>query len=248
MPQVADGLPTFTGVFAALIAAVNSRIPEIGALLLKRIRVAHHTLALELLHRLLENPSDDGVQLAVAFLTDCGVVLQDLSPRALAAAFDRLRDAKFGGHPAIRPELDLLQDDQQITNDVSLEDHVDPELGRNVFKFDPDFAIHESQEEEEEETSTGSESESDESGEEVEEDLKIKDRTETDAVELRRTIYLTIMNSARLEELGHKLLSLNIEPGQEIEICRMLVEASAQEKSYNRMYGLLGQQLSIKLR
>ncbi|CAI0542839.1 unnamed protein product [Linum tenue] len=302
--------PCFTDVFAAVIAVVNSRIPEIGELLLKRIvwqlnkslrcndkprllalakfvahlvnqRVAHHTLALELLHRLLENPSDDGVELAVAFLTECGALLHDLSPRGLAACFDRLRDvlhegeidkrvqflieglfairkANFRGYPAIRPELDLLEDDQQITHDVSLDDSgVDPELGRNVFKFDPDYALHESQfeakkksilgdqdeEEEEEETSTGSESESDES--EEEDDLEIKDKTETEAVELRRTIYLTIMNSLRFEELGHKLLSLNIAPGQELEICRMLVEACAQEKTYNRIYGLVAQRLSM---
>ncbi|CAI0629294.1 unnamed protein product [Linum tenue] len=224
--------PCFTDVFAAVIAVVNSRIPEIGELLLKRIvwqlnkslrcndkprllalakfvahlvnqRVAHHTLALELLHRLLENPSDDGVELAVAFLTECGALLHDLSPRGLAACFDRLRDvlhegeidkrvqflieglfairkANFRGYPAIRPELDLLEDDQQITHDVSLDDSgVDPE------------------------------------------------------------------NSLRFEELGHKLLSLNIAPGQELEICRMLVEACAQEKTYNRIYGLVAQRLSM---
>ncbi|CAL1388120.1 unnamed protein product [Linum trigynum] len=60
-------------------------------------RVAHHTLALELLHRLLENPSDDGVELAVAFLTECGALLHDLSPRGLAACFDRLRDVLHEG-------------------------------------------------------------------------------------------------------------------------------------------------------
>lgn len=37
--------------------------------------------------------------------------------------------------------------------------------------------------------------------------------TETDVVNLRRTIYLTIMSSLDFEEAGHKLLRIKINPG-----------------------------------
>jgi pre-mRNA-splicing factor CWC22 len=52
--------------------------------------------------------------------------------------------------------------------------------------------------------------------EEEEERMKIKDETETNLVNLRRTIYLTIMSSVDFEEAGHKLLKIKLEPGQEV--------------------------------
>lgn len=58
----------------------------------------------------------------------------------------------------------------------------------------------------------------DESDEEDEEQMKIKDETETNLVNLRRTIYLTIMSSVDFEEAGHKLLKIKLESGQEVGI------------------------------
>lgn len=63
----------------------------------------------------------------------------------------------------------------------------------------------------------GSDVEDDEeSGEEDDETMKITDETETNLVNLRRTIYLTIMSSVDFEEAGHKLLKIKLEPGQEV--------------------------------
>ena len=58
--------------------------------------------------------------------------------------------------------------------------------------------------------------EDDESDEEDEEQMKIKDETETNLINLRRTIYLTIMSSVDFEEAGHKVLKIKLEPGQEV--------------------------------
>lgn len=44
----------------------------------------------------------------------------------------------------------------------------------------------------------------------------IQDRTETNLVNLRRVIYLTIMNSLTYEEAVHKLMKVNIQEGQEV--------------------------------
>jgi len=46
-------------------------------------QVAHEIIALELLTVLLEKPSDDSVEVAVGFVTECGSILQDLSPKGL---------------------------------------------------------------------------------------------------------------------------------------------------------------------
>lgn len=46
-------------------------------------QVAHEIIALELLTILLENPTDDSVEVAVGFVKECGSILQDLSPKGL---------------------------------------------------------------------------------------------------------------------------------------------------------------------
>ena len=57
----------------------------------------------------------------------------------------------------------------------------------------------------------------------VEEKEGIEDRTETNLVNLRRVIYLTIMNALNYEEAVHKLLKVQIKEGQEVR--RLLFDA-----------------------
>lgn len=102
----------------------------------------------------------------------------------------------------------------------------------DIFKPDPNFLENErkyeelkkailgeeSEEEGESDAESEDEDEDDESDEEDEEQMKIKDETETNLINLRRTIYLTIMSSVDFEEAGHKLLKIKLEPGQEVGI------------------------------
>ncbi|XP_009765163.2 uncharacterized protein [Nicotiana sylvestris] len=303
--------PGFTDVFAALVAVVNTKFPEVGDLLLRRIilqlqraykrndkpqllaavkfiahlvnqQIVHELIALELLTVLLEKPTDDSVEVAVGFVTECGSMLQDLCPRGLHGIFERfrgilhegeidkrvqflieslfaLRKAKFQGYPAVRPELDLVEQEDQLTHEVSLSDTIDPEITLDIFKPDPNFLENErkyeelkkailgeeSEEEGESDAESEDEDEDDESDEEDEEQMKIKDETETNLINLRRTIYLTIMSSVDFEEAGHKLLKIKLEPGQEMELCIMLLECCSQERTYLRYYGLLGQRFCM---
>ena len=55
----------------------------------------------------------------------------------------------------------------------------------------------------------------------------IEDRTETNLVNLRRVIYLTIMNALNYEEAVHKLLKVQIKEGQEVRVIVSLVLSSA---------------------
>ncbi|XP_068339511.1 uncharacterized protein [Pyrus communis] len=307
--------PGFTDVFAALVAVVNTKFPEVGELLLRRIvlqlkrafkrndkpqllaavkfiahlvnqQVAHEIIALELLTVLLENPTDDSVEVAVGFVTECGSLLQDLSPKGLHGIFERfrgilhegeidkrvqylienlfaIRKAKFQGHPAVRPELDLVEQEDQLTHEISLEEEIDSEVTLDLFKADPNFLENEKRYEELKKTILGEDSEDEEgsdaasdgedddddddeeSEEEDEEQMQIRDETETNLVNLRRTIYLTIMSSVDFEEAGHKLLKIKLEPGQEMELCVMLLECCSQERTYLRYYGLLGQRFCM---
>lgn len=47
----------------------------------------------------------------------------------------------------------------------------------------------------------------------------IIDQTETNLIALRRTIYLTIQSALDFEECAHKLLRLELKPGQEVWKC-----------------------------
>ena len=49
----------------------------------------------------------------------------------------------------------------------------------------------------------------------------IEDRTETNLVNLRRVIYLTIMNALNYEEAVHKLLKVQLSENQ--EVCLSLI-------------------------
>ncbi|XP_066321499.1 uncharacterized protein [Miscanthus floridulus] len=304
--------PGFTDVLAALVAVVNTKFPEVGRLLLVRVVlqlkraykrndkpqllaatkfiahlvnqvVAHELVALELLTVLLENPTDDSVEVAVGFVKECGAMLQDLSPQGLHAIFERfrgilhegeidkrvqflieglfaIRKAKFQGFPAIRPELDLVEQEDQFTHEISLEDDLDPETNLNVFWTNPNFVEDEkayenlkrsilgaesSEDEEGSDAASDDDEDEEESDEEDEEQMEIRDRTETNLVNLRRTIYLTIMSSVDFEEAGHKLMKIKLEPGQEMELCIMLLECCSQERTYLRYYGLLGQRFCM---
>lgn len=112
--QAQAASPTFTNVYAALVAVINSKFPNIGELLLKRLvlqfkrgfkqnnkiicisavafiahlvnqRVAHEILSLEILTLLVESPTDDSVEVAISFLKECGQKLTEVSSKGLSS-------------------------------------------------------------------------------------------------------------------------------------------------------------------
>ncbi|CAO2034083.1 unnamed protein product [Urochloa humidicola] len=308
----AAACPAFTPVFAALAAAANAVLPDIGRLLLVRLAlrlrrahaaaggggdrhqmaaaagfvahlvnqgVAHDVMALEILALLLDRPTDGTVEVAVGLVTECGAALGESCPRGLDAVFDSLRSilhdgdvdtrtqfliedlfavrkSKFRSHPPLRPELDLVEHDDQVTHLIELGDKLDPEDHLDVFKPSPSFAQDEAayqqlkramfgddDENKNNQSSSADETEGSEDEESDVEEATIHDETDTDLTNLRRTIYLTVMSSADSDEAGHKLLSV-VRPGQEAELCAMLVECCRKEKACNTgFYGRIGQGL-----
>lgn len=177
--QAQAASPTFTHVYAALVALINVKFPSIGELLLKRLvlqfkrsfkrndkanciaaaafiahlvnqRVAHEILALEILTLLVESPTDDSVEVSIAFLKECGQKLAEVSPKGINAIFEMLRNILHEGqldkriqymievvfqvrkdgfkdHAAIIEELDLVEEEEQFTHLITLEDVKDGE-------------------------------------------------------------------------------------------------------------------------
>ncbi|XP_030747877.1 pre-mRNA-splicing factor CWC22 homolog [Sitophilus oryzae] len=312
--QAQAASPTFTNVYAALVAVINSKFPNIGELLLKRLvlqfkrgfkqnnkticisaatfvahlvnqSVAHEILALEILTLLIETPTDDSVEVAIAFLKECGQKLTEVSSRGINAIFEMLRNILHEGqlekriqymievmfqirkdgfkdHAAVIEELDVVEEDDQFTHLIKLDDvkQADSDEILNVFKFDDDYQLNEgkykilSKEilQTDSESGSGSEEggsddEEDDSDDEEEEGEEAKakdtiiDNTETNLIVLRRTIYLTIQSSLDFEECAHKLLKMELKPGQEIELCHMFLDCCAEQRTYEKFYGLLAQ-------
>ncbi|KAI8800320.1 MIF4G-domain-containing protein [Cladochytrium replicatum] len=304
--------PTFTAVYAGLVAIINTKFPRIVALLLGRLTIqfrrayrrndkavclasvrflAHLTnqgvvnelLVFEILALLLERPTDDSVEVAVGLMRECGAYLSDTNMRVCNELFDRfrailnegaidkrtqymievlfqVRKDKFKDNPAIIPELDLVEEEDQIVHYVELDEELDPEEMLNVFKEDPNFMENEEKYKDIKKEILGDESDEGEDGEEgtddededeeaaaadqAREQMKIKDMTDTNLVNLRRDIYLTIMSALSFEECCHKLMKLNISEGQEYVLCDMIIECCSNERTYISFYGFLGERFS----
>lgn len=172
--QAQAASPTFTHVYAALVAIVNSKFPSIGELLLQRLvitfrrgfrrndkticvtaskfiahlvnqRVAHEILALEILTLLVETPSSDSVEVAIAFLKECGQKLTEVSGKGVNAIFEMLKNILHEGrlekrvqymievifqirkdgfkdHVPVIDRLELVEEDDQFTHLIMLEE------------------------------------------------------------------------------------------------------------------------------
>ncbi|OLN93998.1 Pre-mRNA-splicing factor cwc22 [Colletotrichum chlorophyti] len=306
MKAQAASLP-FTPVFAAMAAIVNTKLPAVGELLVKRLvisfrkgfkrsdkavcvssttflahlinhQVAHERLAGQMLLLLLHKPTDDSVEIAVNFMREVGQHLQDMQPAIALAVWDQLRNVlheadidkrvqymievlfqvrkdDFKDNPPIKEELDLVEEEDQITHMVDLDGDIDVQDGLNIFKYDPQWEEHEEAykklkaeilgEGSDYEDDDDDEDESSEEEENEEEKaMEIKDQSNTDLVNLRRTIYLTVMSSIDPEEAVHKLLRVNLPPGQEPELPSMIVEICSQEKTFSKFHGLIGERFA----
>ncbi|KIW17146.1 pre-mRNA-splicing factor cwc22 [Exophiala spinifera] len=308
MKAQAASLP-FTPIYAAMAAIVNTKLPQVGELLLNRLvvqfrkafkrndkavcissttfiahlcnqQVAHETVAAHLLLLLLHKPTDDSVEIAVGLTREVGQHLEEMSPPIALAVFDQFRSIlheadidkrtqymievlfqvrkdRYKDNPAIREELDLVEEEDQITHQVDLDDDIDTQDTLNIFKFDPEWEEHEeayrklkaeilgedSGDEEDAGSSDDDESSDDEEAEQ-ERAMEIKDQTNTNLVNLRRTIYLTIMSSLDFEEACHKLMKVQLPAGQEPELPSMIIECCSQEKTYSNFFGLIGERFA----
>ncbi|KAE8140669.1 hypothetical protein BDV38DRAFT_239027 [Aspergillus pseudotamarii] len=305
MKAQAASLP-FTPIYAAMVAIVNTKLPQVGELLLNRLivqfrkafkrndkavcissttfiahlcnqQVVHEMLAAQILLLLLHKPTDDSVEIAVGLTREVGQHLEEMSGPIALAVFDQFRNIlheadidkrvqymievlfqvrkdRYKDNPAIKDELDLVEEEDQITHRVGLDDEIETQDTLNIFKYDAQWEEHEDaykklkaeilgegsdDEEDEDETDESSDEEAEE-----ERQMDIKDQSNTDLVNLRRTIYLTIMSSIDFEECCHKLMKISLPPGLEPELPSMIIECCSQERTYSKFYGLIGERFS----
>jgi hypothetical protein len=58
---------------------------------------AHEIVALEILTLLIEGPTDDSVEVAIAFVKECGMKLLEVSKKGMDAIFEMLRNILHEG-------------------------------------------------------------------------------------------------------------------------------------------------------
>ncbi len=192
-------------------------------------------------------------------MREVGLFLSENSPKANNTVFERFRAVlhegaiskrcqymievlfqvrkdKYKDNPAVPEGLDLVEEEEQITHRITLDDELqvqeslselsfrstslmphsrpavtDAAFLTDLFKVDPKFLDNEDRyaeikreilgdsDDEDESDSEGDYSdEDDEDGDVAPEKAGITDMTETNLINLRRTIYLTIMNSVSL--------------------------------------------------
>lgn len=305
MKAQAASLP-FTPIYAAMVAIVNTKLPAVGELLVKRLvlrfrkafrrndkavclsttaflahltnnQVVSESLVAQILILLLHKPSDDSVEIAVNLTREVGQFLEEMNASIARVLFDQFRNIlhdsaiekrvqyqievlfqqrkdKFKDNPSIKEELDLVEEEDQITHNVELQGELDGQDSLNIFKYDPEYEQNEEEykklkaeilgEGSEDEDDSDDEDESSESEDEEQKAVEIKDQSNADLVNLRRTIYLTLMSSADYEESVHKLLRIQIPVGLEKEIPEMVVECCSQEKTYTKFYGGIAERLA----
>ncbi|SCP03665.1 pre-mRNA-splicing factor CWC22, putative [Plasmodium malariae] len=382
--------PAFTNVFACLLCIVNSKFPNIGLLTIQRIilyfrraykrndkilcfnsvkfiahminqRMLHEIVGLQLCSLLLQNITNDSVQVCTYFLAEVGQLFMNICRRGLDIIFDRLKDIiqegkiniktqydieklwnhrknYFNEFPTLIDDLDLIDEDTKIVHEIDLLDEsFDNQEELNIFREVP----YEQYEEENLEwedisnellhgatstsgkykkregknitkgghpersdtarvtagsssdsnrgrSSSGSSStdseiddpnegrkrghrgsvsnarsngscdSSDRDGSDDTSDAsndtsgsdhgegnneEIHDMTEQYLINLRKSVYLSIMSSLSFEECVHKLLKLNIKAGYEIEICNMLIDCCCMEKTFQKFYALQAERL-----
>ncbi|KAI4720366.1 MIF4G-domain-containing protein [Aureobasidium sp. EXF-10727] len=307
MKAQAASLP-FTPIYAAMVAIVNTKLPQVGELLVNRLivqfrkafkrndkavclssttflahlinqQVAHEMLAAQILLLLLNKPTDDSVEIAVGLMREVGQHVEEFNSQIAMAVYDQFRSIlheadidkrtqymvevlfqvrkdRYKDNLSVKEELDLVEEEDQITHNTGLDDQIEVQDGLNVFKFDPDWEANEeaykklraeilgeadgSDEDDEDDSDVSS---SEDEDDEADKQVEIKDQSNTDLVNLRRTIYLTIMSSGGFEECTHKLLRINLPPGLEHELPSMIVECCSQERTYNKFFGLIGERL-----
>lgn len=131
---------------------------------------------------MLERPTDDSIEIAVGFMREVGAFLAENSPKAGAIVFERFRAVlnegnishrvqymievlmqvrkdKFKDNPIIPEGLDLVEEEEQVTHRIQLEEELQVQEGlsrflssslastshipRDIFKFDPIFLENE---------------------------------------------------------------------------------------------------------
>jgi pre-mRNA-splicing factor CWC22 len=116
----------------------------------------HELIALQILVLLLERPTDDSVEIAVGFMREVGAFLAENSPKGNTSVYEsfravlnegtisqrvqymievlmQVRKDKYKDNPILPEGLDLVEEDEQITHMIHLEDDLQVQEGLSTI-------------------------------------------------------------------------------------------------------------------
>lgn len=130
--------------------------------------------------------------------------------------------------------MDLVEEEDRITHILSLDDDIQVDDSLLIFRYDPEFEENEKKytairvdilgEVDDGNISrlVSTPQEDQNESEELEAissppTVVIRDKTNTNIINLRKAVYLTVMSSLEFEECCHKLLKLSVPGGLEVK-------------------------------
>ncbi|SOV79458.1 cell cycle control protein, putative, partial [Plasmodium sp. gorilla clade G3] len=182
--------PAFTNVFTCLLCIVNSKFPNIGLLTIQRIilhfrraykrndkilcfntvkfiahminqRILHEIVGLQLCSLLLQNITNDSIQVCTYFLAEVGELYTNICRKGLDIIFDRLKDiiqegqiniktqydieklwnyrkTNFKDFPSVHDDLNLIDEEEKIVHEIDiLDESFNSQEELNIFREVP---------------------------------------------------------------------------------------------------------------
>ncbi|CAF4906281.1 unnamed protein product, partial [Rotaria magnacalcarata] len=184
--------------------------------------------------RLLKNPTDDSVVLAIELMKECEQKLSQVYPRTLDSFFSKLgillhqssldkptlcmiqilfvvRAGYFNAYPPIPSGLDLVDEDDQFTHIIELDNPCEPILMLDVFQYDKQF-------------------------EENEEKYR----------KIRRIILdETSDNDEEDDRMENENQQSLIDQMKKMEVCQIIIDSCAQRRRYEPFLDLLSERLCL---
>ena len=237
---------------------------------LVRFAVATDTVLLQVFQLLLERPSDDTVRVATALLRRLGSWMDAHAPAAADMIWGRLRDVLHEGQalaqamrritelmrarrdglgPAVPRHLDVVPAEDVQPHDVDLaepqpvEAHLDWfDPTEDVAAADAAYAALRAEILDDDETT---EQDNEQANQQIIQTKEaVTDMTDATLLQHQKSIYLTVMSSMSADEAVHKLLRLQRSAQlSDAVMTDMLVKCCAQEKTYSKYFGVLGEKL-----
>ncbi|CAF1616072.1 unnamed protein product [Rotaria magnacalcarata] len=193
---------------------------------------------IEMVARLLKNPTDDSVVLAIELMKECEQKLSQVYPHKPTLCMIQIlfvvRAGYFNAYPPIPSGLDLVDEDDQFTHIIELDNACEPIPMLDVFQYDKQFEENEEKYKKIRRTILDETSDNDDESSTCSLDTDEEDdRMET----------IDLNNDA--EKCACKLLKMNASLGQEMEVCQIIIDSCAQRRRHEPFLGLLGQRLRL---
>lgn len=292
-----------TPEYASIAAVINSKFEEIGNLLLRRLvlqfrkaylsddkslcissskflahlvnqKVVNEVLILQMIQLLLQNVTNDSMEIVFNILKVVGRNLNENSKPASTMIMTKLRDVlqgnqiteiksietildwnrnAFSKYPILPKYLDLVEEQDQTAHFIELGDGLNASSELDLFLLDEKYNENEKAYDTLKKEILEAEKEEEEEEAHVEEKpvvviAPVVDLTEADILQYQKTVYLKIMSSMSADEAVHKLLQLTSKDKKDRNnelMVDMVIKCCSQEKTYSKYFGVIGEKLCL---